>query len=724
MVDSLGQCTIHRLCPGRYVVEGYKSGFRAIQQTIQFSESSVAQALNLELVLHPDTVLLEGVVVQAQNTLGSGSLASRTVAVASLSGADLYRQTSKPLALALATLPGVHALQTGSTVAKPIINGLFGNRVVTVFNGIRLEGQQWGLDHAPEIDTYLADQLTVVKGASGVQYGPEAVGGAILIDLASIDTSQRLGGVINLGFQTNGRAGQSSLRLEGGTPSWGWRVQATGKRGGTVCTPTDYLLSTGFYESDFSATIVKSGKNWRAELFYALFHTRLGVFAGAHIGNITDFNLALEQSRPILRTPFTYELQRPYQLVTHHTAIGKWYYSPSDRTSLRILVSGQYNDRAEFDRHLPLNTVAARANRPSMTFGLQTWQSEALLTTVLPRDWMLATGLHYQFQFNQIGGAYFIPNFLSHTLGVFAQAHKVSGYWLYELGLRADYRFLDAFVNRSSKQLASDRHQPGASVTGGVGRQLSDHWLIKGQLATAWRPPNVNELYSSGLHHGTASIQYGDSTLGSEYAVNAGISVQGRYARWLMTDFQLFYNLISNYIYQAPTLQPVLTVRGVFPAFRFSQALVGLAGANALVKFYPLRWLETVVNTGFVHATNLSTGQGIPFIPPFQTEVKSLYVSQVQNRKIKVVRFGPSVQFVARQTNVDASQDYLPPPPAYLLVGAEAEAEWQLTSRNKLLFGCSGHNLLNTRYRSYLNRLRYFTDELGANYSFFIRLSF
>jgi iron complex outermembrane receptor protein len=706
-------------------VEGHKSGFRSIQQTVYFPETpGGSQALNLELVLHPDTVLLDVVVVESTGSLSSGGLASKTAAVASLQGADVYRQASKPLALVLATLPGVHALQTGSTVAKPMINGLFGNRLVTIFNGIRLEGQQWGYDHAPEIDTYLADQLTVVKGASGVQYGPEAVGGAILIDLAPIDTSRRIAGIVNLGFQTNGRSGHSSLRLEGGHRGWGWRVQSTGKRGGTVRTPTDYLLSTGFYESDLAATLTKAGRNWRAELFYALFHTRLGIFAGAHIGNLTDFNRALEQSRPILRTPFTYELQRPYQLVTHHTAIAKWFYYPSERTSLRILASGQYNDRAEYDRHLPLNNAAARANRPSMTFGLQTWQAEALLTTRLPGAWTLATGLHYQFQFNQIGGAYFIPNFSSHTMGVFAQAHAVSGDWLYELGLRTDYRYLDAFVNRSIKQLASVRHQPGVSFTGGVGRQLSDHWLVKAQIGTAWRPPNVNELYSAGLHHGTASIQYGDSMLASEYAVNASASVQIRYTRWLAADIQAFYNLIANYIYQLPTLEPVLTVRGVFPAFRFAQTPAALAGINAWVKVQPFRWLETVVNTGFVQATNLSTGQGIPFIPPFQAELKAFYVFTPPAGRSFRLRAGPSVQYVARQTRVDPAQDYLPPPPAYTLLGAEAELEWPLTQRHTLFLGCLGQNLFNARYRSYLNRLRYFTDELGINFSFFVRFSF
>ena len=62
----------------------------------------------------------------------------------------------------------------------------------------------------------------------------------------------------------------------------------------------------------------------------------------------------------------------------------------------------------------------------------------------------------------------------------------------------------------------------------------------------------------------------------------------------------------------------------------------------------------------------------------------------------------------------NTSLDYAPAPSAYTLVriyaggmGPGGHLQWML----------SVDNLLNTRYRDYMNRLRYFSDEQGFNLS-------
>jgi iron complex outermembrane receptor protein len=49
----------------------------------------------------------------------------------------------------------VSSLKTGSSVVKPVINGLFGSRV-PVINNNRLEDQEWGTEHAPNFDVNAA----------------------------------------------------------------------------------------------------------------------------------------------------------------------------------------------------------------------------------------------------------------------------------------------------------------------------------------------------------------------------------------------------------------------------------------------------------------------------------------------------------------------------------------------------------------------------------------
>ena len=75
------------------------------------------------------------------------------------------RSMGKSLASLLEHVSGVSSIQTGTTVAKPVINGMYGNRILIVNNGARQTGQQWGADHAPEIDQNSSGSIEVVKGA-------------------------------------------------------------------------------------------------------------------------------------------------------------------------------------------------------------------------------------------------------------------------------------------------------------------------------------------------------------------------------------------------------------------------------------------------------------------------------------------------------------------------------------------------------------------------------
>ncbi len=70
------------------------------------------------------------------------------------------------------SVAGVRTLRNGSGITKPIIHGLYGNRVAVVNNGLIQAGQQWGADHAPEIDPNSINVITVVKkGSDAIEFG-------------------------------------------------------------------------------------------------------------------------------------------------------------------------------------------------------------------------------------------------------------------------------------------------------------------------------------------------------------------------------------------------------------------------------------------------------------------------------------------------------------------------------------------------------------------------
>nr|MBP6314045.1 TonB-dependent receptor [Chitinophagaceae bacterium] len=73
-----------------------------------------------------------------------------------------------------------------------------------------------------------------------------------------------------------------------------------------------------------------------------------------------------------------------------------------------------------------------------------------------------------------------------------------------------------------------------------------------------------------------------------------------------------------------------------------------------------------------------------------------------------------------KQFLVPTAADYVPAPPAYFLLQSELLADWRFAKQTvRMNLGVS--NILNTRYRDYLNRNRYFANESGRN--IYIRIS-
>ena len=114
---------------------------------------------------------------------------------------------------------------------------MYGNRLLIINNGVRQQGQQWGVDHAPELDANTAGRITVVKGAEGVRYGSEALGGVVLMEGQLLPYGQRkLMGKFSGLYGTNGRKFAFTQQLSQGFPLLGgnaaWRVQGTYVNGG------------------------------------------------------------------------------------------------------------------------------------------------------------------------------------------------------------------------------------------------------------------------------------------------------------------------------------------------------------------------------------------------------------------------------------------------------------------------------------------------------------
>src|SRR5690606_37970728 len=94
------------------------------------------------------------------------------------------------------------------------------------------------------------------------------------------------------------------------------------------------------------------------------------------------------------------------------------------------------------------------------------------------------------------------------------------------------------------------------------------------------RSPEVNELYSSGLHQGVAGIEEGDARLRPETGIKTTISQSLDLMERLHIEIGLFSHLLYDFIYLQPEDELRLTIRGAFPVYRYRQQDAWLRGVD------------------------------------------------------------------------------------------------------------------------------------------------
>ncbi len=625
----------------------------------------------------------------------------------------------------LIRFPGVTSLNTGSSIVKPVINGMHSNRLVVVNNGIRQEGQQWGSEHAPEIDPNLAGNLTVIQGASGLQYGTDAIGGVILVSPDELRYHKNTAGWVKLNGNSNGRGGGISGLVAGSftkSKKWAYRVHGTGRINGTQKAP-DYLIkNTASNEYSYSAALGYKGEKFEMDLFYTKYSTNLGIFTGSHIGNLSDLNAAFTASVPKDTGVFTYKLQSPRQLVQHDLSKVHLAYNWNKNIKTTLVYGYQFNLRQEYDLHKAYNDSLAALNLPA--FELNLWTNSLDLKTEIKHSkyYKSTFGVSGLQQSNAYSGRFFIPNFKKLQFGGYYLGTYENEKWLFDFGVRYDYSKLEVFVYQNNVLTNPNKQFQNPSATAGVSRLLGHHWIVRLNAGTAWRPPSINELYSNGLHHGAASIEIGDAALKKEIVYNTQLGIQYK-SHIAKVDVSGFYNYFDGYINLQPSLPPMLTIVGAFPVFRYVQSNTQIYGLNGRLEIPVGKYVTYQFQGNLLFGKDLRNNQFLYGMPSNRI---------TQRVRFSTVRSGNKLNFFAevelldvfKQKRYVANSDYVAPPKGYDLLSAQIGISKKMNSGENLqvILACS--NLTNLSYRDYMNRFRYFTDELGRNWTIKVLVPF
>ncbi len=701
--DSIGVYSLYNICPGRVILACSHVGCETLYDTL-----NVIQNTKHNFYPEHHTELLKMVSITGKNE-------RKSVALIEIQVLQLERKSGQTIGKALEGIAGVNNLSTGASISKPIIHGLHSNRLLVMNNGVRQEGQQWGNEHAPEIDQAIAGELAVIKGASSVKYGPDAIGGVVIVNPKPMSDSFGVGGGVSLVGQSNGLGGNASAHLDGRFKSWQafrWRAQGSIKRLGNVNAPNYYLKNTGVEEMNFSLTSSLAYSNKGVTMYYSQFNTNLAIFSASHIGNLTDLQRAFEADSPLDSSSFEHKIDRPYQRVEHELTKIDGFLNTGEAGKLSFVYGRQYNLRQEFDRHRGLDSTKPGLQFEVVTHSLDVgWEEKRW-----EKHWF-RVGVSMLMQKNTYEGRYFIPNFRKWTAGIYAiDQWQLSNKWTIEAGLRFDY-VLQRVYQREGDNIRTINHeyqQPSISV--GIEKCFGNAWNWRTNLASAWRPPNVSELYSNALHHGAATFEIGDTNLVRAISYNASTALTYS-SKKIQFETEVFANLMNGFVYLAPKFPATLTIRGAFPTYAYRQTDAMLYGLDKLIRYKALKWLSVESRTSILRAKNLKNGNWIALMPADQTSLSLEFNHELDGFHLFVK---PGIQWVNKQWRVPSNSDYVQPPEAYILTSIISGIT-RASAQGETHFNLEINNLFNTQYRSYLNRYRYFADEMGRN--FIVRFS-
>ncbi len=707
----------------------------------------------INITLSGDTykkILLEHHLEELDEVKVTGAITNNTSSAQEghLSLNEVEKYSGNSLGDALKSLTGVSSLNTGANIVKPVIQGLMGSRVLILNNNVRMQDMEWGEEHAPNVDINANQDISVVKGAAALEYGGDAIGGVIIMNPLKVVRTDSLFGKTQTTLFSNGRGGNITTTL---TKSYNsglyFKGQGSFKKLGDLEAP-DYLLSnTGIQETGISFSAGKRDFVQGWEAYYSYFDSNIGILRASHIGNVDDLIQSINSQQPNIINDFSYNIDNPNQEVTHHLGKLNYYRRFEGLGKWTLQYDFQKNRRFEYDVR-----VGADADKAALDLSLTTHSITTNFQFDSKEGLAVKTGMLGRYQTNfanpDTGVRRLIPDYNKYDFGIFSVAeYQLKDNIILDAGIRYDFSridakkfyrtsrweergydedFADIVIEDLGTQLLTnpvfDYHNISATV--GFQYNIDKETALRFNYSLAQRAPNPSELFSDGLHHSAARIELGDLRIKSETANKVSLSIEKNSPKWGYSVAP-YLNAINDFIILEPT-GVEFTIRGAFPVWAYRQTNARLFGVDASVYNNWTPKIRTDHKFSWVQGTDVGTDIPIINIPPanfnnsisyrnskWQNLVLGLESMYVFEQK----RFPPNIFVFSPEQQQEVELDINTPPPAYHLVTLDAETSYSIRYKNDLKVGLRVTNLLNTSYRDYLNRLRYFVDDLSRNIS-------
>lgn len=745
--DSNGKFIINNLCES--FIELIVSHISCDKKTV---EIDIKNNIQTTIYLEHHIEELEMIAIKGNNS-NNGAISAQKEKI---DKKIIDNFSSESLGTILKQAKGVSSINTGNKIVKPVINGLHSSRIAIMNNNVRMEDQEWGIEHAPNIDVNAIDNITVIKGSNALAYAGDAIGGIVVLKPLRYLNKDTLYGKTIAGFQSNGLGyNLNSMLSKNFKNGWFANGNVGYKQNGDLKSPDYNLTNTG--AKSFSGSVImgyqKFEYGFEANLSYI--DNTMGILSASHIGNVGDLVNAIDNAEPRIINDFSYTVNSPKQEVSHLLGKINFYKRFSALGKLSIQYDYQNNHRFEFDKR-----IGDDRNKPAVDLELITQNLKSDLMIDKFDNSTIYLGVTGRYQENianpETGVRRLIPDYEKMDVSIYGIWNTIFNDKLKtDFGVRYDYNFIDAqkyyktsrweergysedfsdfIVDDLGTQLLTNPIfvYHNISLSAGLIYSINKNNDLIFNYGLSSRPPNPSELFSDGLHHSAARIELGDLRLTKEISNRVGLSYQLETNK-INLSVDTFINQINDFIYLKPTGTQT-TIRGAFPVWEYFKTNASLVGIDTSIDYqFTKLWS---LNSSFSYVYGQNTEEDIPLI-----DIPAFKLNNAINYKLKKwnhLNVRLAHEWVGRQnrypnynfeTYIPTTGEYVEvdistPPDAYQLIHLFGDVTFLFNHEFNLNFMIGITNIFNTNYREYLNRLRYYADDTGRNITIQIKFNY
>lgn len=715
--DASGNFLISKIPQGVHLVEISHIGYSSVIESIEIKNDIKKDFTLSESIIENNAVVVTGVT-------GATQLKKVPFSVSVMRREDFFRSTSTNIIESLTKIGGVSTLATGPAISKPVIRGLGYNRVLTINDGVRQEGQQWGDEHGIEIDEASVNKIELLKGPASIIYGSDAMAGVLNIITNVPVPVNTIKANLSGNYQTNNNLSTINLSIGGNKNGFNWNMYTSNKAAGDYTNKYDgRVFNSKFTENNIGGYAGFNGWWGFSHLLVSNFNLKAGLIEGERdsagyfiknlAGGITERATCrdFKSSTPLI----PYQHIRHFKIATdNNIKLGK--------NQLTFNFGYQRNQREEFGNP---NDTRERA----LYFDLKTITYTAQYRLAEMKGWKTSIGINGMQQNNSNRGIeQLIPDYGLFDFGMYAFSQKTIKNLTLSGGVRFDNRNVDAadlLDGTTVKGGAFKKSFSNVSGSVGLAAQISKAVNLKFNMARGFRAPSIPELASNGAHEGTIRYEYGNPNLKSETSLqfDGGIDY---IAEHVSIGLNAFYNSFDNFIFYrkleaAAGGDSLVDVNGDFlTAFKFDQTKAALTGLEATLDIHPhpLDWLH-ILNTFSIVSGQLRNpiegNKYLPFIPASKlvTEFKGSFNNVASHLRNMYVMFEVDNTFTKQ--NVFTAYNTETSTSGYTLFNAGFGADI-VNKKNQTLFSFSfsALNIADVAYQNHLSRLKYNEENLAT----------